>query len=272
MGDLFEAAWGCLRADRVEEKIALGRAAAHGWRIGHLNVQSAAAPEPLDAPGRPPRPPLVVPRELAPRHLSSPEGRAALLHALAHIEFNAINLAWDAVYRFRGLPVAYYADWVRVAEEEATHFRLLQRRLRELGHAYGDFPGHDGLWDMARQTAHDPLVRMALVPRVLEARGLDVTPGILARLEAVGDRASAAILRVIQRDEIGHVAVGTRWFRYLCSQRGLDTEVVYGELLLRFAAGRIRGPFQRGARHRAGFTDGEMDLLERLWATRAERR
>ncbi|RAS39120.1 uncharacterized ferritin-like protein (DUF455 family) [Paraburkholderia bryophila] len=156
--------------------------------------------EPADLPGRPARPELVDPRQLKRRSMQSPQGRAVLLHALAHIEFNAINLALDAVWRFSGMPAAFYVDWLKVAAEEAYHFSLLSVRLAEYGHAYGDFPAHDGLWDMCERTRGDVLARMALVPRTLEARGLDASPPIRARLQQAGDQASAAILDVILRD------------------------------------------------------------------------
>jgi uncharacterized ferritin-like protein (DUF455 family) len=190
------------------------------------------------------------------RKLTTPAGRAALVHAIAHIEFNAINLALDAVYRFRGLPSAFYDDWLQVAAEEAEHFLMLRRRLATLGHAYGDFDAHNGLWEMAVRTAHDPLLRMALVPRVLEARGLDVTPGMMERLRAAGDPETVEILAVILREEIGHVAIGTRWFRHLCDQRGLDPDRTFGELITEYMPGRIRPPFHEAARREAGFTEG----------------
>ena len=181
-------------------------------------LPSTLIDEPSGLPGRPDRPELVEPRKLGRRSMQSPEGRAVLLHALAHIEFNAINLALDAVWRFGGMPAAFYTDWLKVAAEEAHHFSLLVARLAEFGHAYGDFPAHDGLWDMCERTRGDVLARMALVPRTLEARGLDASPPIRARLQQAGDHASAAILDVILRDEIGHVLIGNRWFRHLCEQ------------------------------------------------------
>jgi uncharacterized ferritin-like protein (DUF455 family) len=187
-----------------------------------------------------------------------------MIHAIAHIEFNAVNLAWDAVYRFRGLPIAYYRDWAGVADDEARHFLALRERLRAQGFDYGDFPAHDGLWDMARRTAHDPLVRMALVPRVLEARGLDVTPAMIRRLDEAGDTETAAVLEMILREEVGHVAAGTRWFRYLCERRGLDAETTFFALLGEFQHGEMRGPLHRDARRQAGFTASELERLERL--------
>jgi len=227
-------------------------------------MASETGPAPIGEPGRPVRPSLVHPSQVKARKLTSREGRASFLHALAHIEFNAINLAWDAVYRFRKMPAEFYADWIRVAEEEARHFDLLNQRLAEYGYEYGDFPAHDGLWHMARETAHDILVRMALVPRVLEARGLDVTPSMIARLKQNGDQASAAVLKTILRDEIGHVEAGTRWFFHVCRLRALDPLECFRGLLAEYAPGRIRGPFNVAAREQAGFVPAEMALLESL--------
>jgi len=186
------------------------------------------------------------------------------VHAVAHIEFNAINLAIDAVYRFRGMPPDYYADWLSVAADEARHFQMLQDRLQAFGMEYGDLPAHNGLWEMAEKTADSCLVRMALVPRVLEARGLDVTPGMIQRLRAAGDRATAAVLEVILEEEIRHVALGTRWFRYCCAQQGLDPADTFIELLKSRYGGVPRGPFNLEARYEAGFSREEMKGLANL--------
>ncbi len=220
--------------------------------------------EPANLPGRPARPELVDPRQLKRRSMQSPEGRAVLLHALAHIEFNAINLALDAVWRFAGMPAAFYTDWLKVAAEEAHHFSLLVARLAEFGHAYGDFPAHDGLWDMCERTRADVLARMALVPRTLEARGLDASPPIRARLQQAGDHASAAILDVILRDEIGHVLIGNRWFRHLCDVGGLDPHDTYTRLADQYHAPKLRGPFNFEARRDAGFDETELAALAGL--------
>jgi uncharacterized ferritin-like protein (DUF455 family) len=259
---LFSAAERCLRAVEPGEKVALTRDAAAAWRGGGLSLLGGEAPLPIGEPGRPARPPLVSPRELPKRSPASAEGRAVLYHALTHIEFNAINLAWDAVYRFRGLPQAFYDDWVRVADEEAYHFTLLRDHLRSLGHEYGDFPAHDGLWRMAIDTAHDPLVRMALVPRCLEARGLDASPAIRAKVLDAGDTAGAALLDIILRDEIGHVAIGDRWYRALCRERGLEPEGTYRALVAEYMKGPLRGPFHHDARRQAGFSEAELAYLE----------
>jgi uncharacterized ferritin-like protein (DUF455 family) len=262
--NLFDGARRCIASPDVEEKLLLTRRTADAWREGRLPMAPTSGPAPIGEPGRPPRPRLVHPSQVKARRLTTREGRASFLHALAHIEFNAINLAWDAVYRFRGMPVEFCADWVRVADEEARHFELLNRRLAEHGHEYGDFPAHGGLWQMARETAHDILVRMALVPRVLEARGLDVTPSMIARLRQAGDEASAAVLETILSDEISHVQVGTRWFHYTCRQRGVDPLECFRGLLAEYAPGRIRAPFNLAAREQAGFSPGEIALLEDL--------
>lgn len=217
--------------------------------------------EPAPLPGRPDRPRLVPPKDVPTRSPFTLEGRAALLHAIAHIEFNAINLALDAVWRFAGMPAQFYRDWLRVAAEEALHFSLLREHLRSLGHDYGDFDAHDGLWTMTQRTAHDVVARMALVPRTLEARGLDATPPLQAKFAKAGDQRAVDILSIILRDEVGHVAIGNHWYRWLCEQRGLEPVGLYGELVQRFAAPKLRPPFNLEARAAAGFTQEEIDYL-----------
>jgi len=263
MEDLFSLARGCLEADHPADKVALTLRAAELCAGGTCVLPLDQAPLRTLRPGRPVQPVLVHHTRLAPRKLGTPAGRAAFLHALAHIEFNAINLAWDAVYRFRGLPERFYLDWSRVAGEEALHFEMLCGRLQALGHAYGDFPAHDGLWEMAEKTAHDALVRMALVPRVLEARGLDVTPAMIARLRAADDPETADVLALILREEVGHVRLGSRWFHFLCEQRGLEPEETYFRLLDRYAGGEVICPLHRAARREAGFSEAEIARLER---------
>ena len=211
--------------------------------------------------GRPDNPELVSPAKLPRRSLGTVEGRQALIHAIAHIEFNAINLGLDAALRFPGMPDDYYHDWLRVAADEARHFTMLNVRLGELGMAYGDLPAHNGLWEMAEKTAHDVLIRMALVPRVLEARGLDVTPGMIERLKSAGDTTTVGLLEIILHEEEAHVAIGSRWFRLLCSQRGLAPETTFRNLLGDYFTGALRGPFNNAARLRAGFSSKELDDL-----------
>lgn len=263
-GSLFDAARACLAATSPEEKVAATQAAAAAFRAGGLGVDDdAPAPEPIRMPGRPARPRLVHPRELPRRGFGSKEGRAAFVHAIAHIEFNAIDLGWDAVYRFRGMPDRYYADWVQVADDEARHFTMLRGRLQAMGFDYGDFDAHNGLWEMAEKTAHDALARMALVPRVLEARGLDVTPGMIVRLRGQDD-ATADILEVILEEEVAHVAAGSRWFRWCCERAGVDPGPRFRELLAEYARAVLHGPFNLDARSAAGFSDEELAALQRL--------
>lgn len=216
---------------------------------------------PMAAAGHPDKPELVAPAKLHRRRLGSEAGRAALVHAVAHIEFNAINLALDAAFRFRDMPRQYYLDWIMVAADESRHFSMLSTRLQTMGFHYGDFPAHNGLWEMAQRTASDCMHRMALVPRVLEARGLDVTPGMIKRLQAVGDDETARILEVILREEVRHVEIGSHWFRACCDQRGVDPEATFLELLKKYYSGSLRGPFNMPARIAAGFTQREMEAL-----------
>jgi uncharacterized ferritin-like protein (DUF455 family) len=226
-------------------------------------------PYAVEHPGRPPKPDLVHPARVASRGLGTAAGRAALIHAIAHIEFNAINLALDAACRFTGMPEDYYREWMQVAAEEALHFSLLVEHLAGYGHGYGDFPAHNGLWEMAEKTREDVLARMALVPRILEARGLDVTPAIQAKLRHHGDTRAVEILDIILRDEIGHVAIGNRWYGWLCGQRGLDPAAQFEALSLRYDAPRVRPPFNREGRLRGGFSAAELDAWERAAAQQA---
>jgi uncharacterized ferritin-like protein (DUF455 family) len=222
---------------------------------------AASIDEPADLPGRPARPRLVPPKEVASRSPATREGRAALLHAIAHIEFNAINLALDAVWRFASMPEAFYRDWLRVASEEAHHFALLREHLRSIGHDYGDFDAHDGLWTMTRRTASDVVARMALVPRTLEARGLDATPPLQQKFARAGDARAVEILGVILRDEVGHVAIGNHWYRWLCERDGLDPVAHYAVLVQRHEAPKLRAPFNLEARRAAGFSAEELQAL-----------
>jgi uncharacterized ferritin-like protein (DUF455 family) len=243
----------CRLVDELAERIESGQ-----W------LPTDPGPPGLLPCGRPGHPRLVSPRELPKRRLGSLEGRVALVHAIAHIEFNAINLGLDAALRFSGMPDDYYRDWLRVAHDEARHFRMLRERLVELGSDYGELTAHNGLWDMAEKTAHDTLVRMALVPRVLEARGLDVTPGMIEKLRQVGDDQTVALLEIILEEEEAHVAIGTRWFHHCCQRQGLDPEPTFESLLKRYFADQLRGPFNLPARRRAGFSEPELERLQAL--------
>lgn len=233
----------------------------------HLNQQIALDVQYLIAlnqhiPGVPAKPELVSPREVKHRAMNTDEGRAAMIHALAHIEFNAINLGLDAIWRFPDMPEQYYADWLKVAAEEAYHFSLLNAHLNKMGYQYGDFNAHASLWEMAEKTKDDVLARMALVPRTMEARGLDASPALRNKLAQIGDEEAASILDIILRDEIGHVAIGNRWFNYLCEQRQLEPISTYANLAKQYQAPTPRKPFNHPARLAAGFTEAELDWLE----------
>ncbi|BBL74411.1 ferritin-like domain-containing protein [Methylomagnum ishizawai] len=256
----------CLYSPSIAAKLAATDRAAAALASGHLDFAAPEPPRPATAVRFPERPRLVDPRDLPRRGLHTDAGRLAFLHALAHIEFTAIHLAFDIGYRFRDMPDAFRLDWLRVAIEEAKHFRALDRRLQDFGGTYGDCPAHRGLWDLAETTADDVLARLALVPRFMEARGLDVSPGMIAKLRRLGDAESVAILEMILREEIGHVAFGTRWFREVCAARGLEPEAAYFELVRTHVKGAVRGPFNREARLAAGFGEGELAWLEALEA------
>jgi len=262
VADLHLAAKRCLDASTPADKLRLTRETWAAVAVGGLHADPASPPAaPIGAPGRPDKPTLVDARALPRRGLGSAQGRAALVHAIAHIEFNAINLAWDAVYRFRGMPEAYYRDWASCANDEARHYGLLAARLGELGYAYGDFDAHDGLWEMAAKTAAHDTARMALVPRVLEARGLDVTPGMIARLRQAGDDRTVAILELILREEVAHVAAGTHWYHHCCARDGLDPAATFFDLIRDYMGVELRGPFNLPARRQAGFTAAELERL-----------
>lgn len=233
--------------------------------IPHNGVVAVNAPlSDPGGPGRPVKPELVLPQDVPRRSPFTLDGHCALVHAITHIEFNAINLALDAVWRFAGMPVAYYHDWLRVAREEAHHFTLLRNHLLSLGHDYGDFVAHDGLWTMCEATRHDVAARMALVPRTLEARGLDATPIIQAKLRTVGTAralAAVAILDTILEEEVGHVAIGNHWYHWLCERAGLDADAFYRQAAQTHGAPHPKPPFNLAARKRAGFSEAELAAL-----------
>ncbi len=242
-----------------DEKCAQVRALQADWLAGRVPLEPAAC---IGEPGRPARPALVDPRAVPRRNPHTREGHGALIHAICHIEFNAINLALDCLCRFTHLPRDFHHGWMQVAAEEAHHFGLVRARLHALGFDYGDFDAHDGLWQMAVKTAHDPLARMAMVPRVLEARGLDATPAIRDKLVRIGDAETVAVLDIIERDEVGHVKLGDSWFRMLCKERGLEPEPTFRELLARFEVPVPQPPFNTAARLAAGFSHDELAAWE----------
>ncbi len=264
--ELRQAALFCLSLNSAGEKAEAVRALYSCWLASKLKLDTVADLTSQVSlygliPGRPDKPELVPPLSVKRRAMNTEEGRAVLIHALAHIEFNAINLALDAIWRFPEMPAQYYAEWLKVAQEEAIHFTLLNQHLQSQGYKYGDFSGHNSLWEMVRRTESDVLARMALVPRTMEARGLDASPTLRAKLAQAGDSAAAGILDIILRDEIGHVAIGNHWYSWLCEQRGLDPLITYASLSIQYAAPKLRGPFNFEARRAAGFTELELAAL-----------
>ena len=253
-----------LRAGDLDRKIEVTRQTAFLWYNGRLGIGGAVGEAPPDRPGRPAEPNLVPPKFLKKRSIRSERGRIALLHAIAHIELNAIDLAWDIVARFADpsansgsrMPRSFFDGWVRVALEEAKHFSLLRQRLNQLNSYYGALDAHDGLWEAAQNTGHDLTARLAVVPLILEARGLDITPSLLRQMEEVDDPESAAIFHIIYRDELGHVAVGAKWFRYLCLRQGLEPDSSFQQLVRKYFRGPLKPPFNDFARCRAGLTPG----------------
>lgn len=263
MKNVFECAEAFFRQIPVDEKLALTHQA---WRVcmaDELAFSSERPVLPIAQVTFPERPELLAPRQMPRRKLTTPAGVAAFFHAIAHVEFVAIYLAWDMVYRFRGMPKQFYQDWLRVADEEAQHFALIRTHLRTMQLDYGDLPAHSGLWDHAKDTVNDLPGRLAMVPRCMEARGLDVTPALIEKFKALGDAASVAILTRILTDEVGHVQLGSYWFDTVCQQRGLAVEATYRALIERYyVGGKPKGPFNRELRKVAGFSDAEIDWLE----------
>ena len=226
-----------------------------------LDISRKIDSQDLILPGRPVKPELVLPKLVPKRRMDTPEGRAGLLHSLAHIEFNAMNLALDAIWRFPDMPKEYYEDWLKVAKEEAYHFSLVNEHLHSLGFTYGDFPAHNSLWEMVERTTDSVIARMALVPRTMEARGLDAVPSIRDRFKQIKEVRAVEILEIILNDEIGHVLIGNRWFNFLCSRENLSPITAYRELARKYRAPILKGPFNIEARKQAGFTTEELSLL-----------
>jgi uncharacterized ferritin-like protein (DUF455 family) len=229
-----------------------------------INLSGNLDSQGLHLPGRPAKPDLVAPKFVPKRKMDTADGRAILWHSLAHIEFNAMNLALDAIWRFSNMPKAYYEDWLKVAKEESYHFSLINAHLQSFGYSYGVFPAHNSLWEMVERTADSVIARMALVPRTMEARGLDAVPEIRDRFKQIKDDRAVEILEIILHDEIGHVLVGNRWFNYLCVNENLSPIATYRELAEKYRAPTLRGPFNFPAREQAGFTSEELSLLESL--------
>jgi len=262
MSDFYRQVEAAILQPDAAIKCNLTRLLQQNWEQGNQERDADSAILPIDDPGRPAKPELVDPRQLERRSFASEAGRIRLLHAFAHIEFNAINIALDAVYRFRQMPRKFVSDWLLVATEEARHFQLLADELKRRGSYYGACRAHRGLWDMVCQTRGNTLHRMALVPRVMEARGLDVTPAMVAKFRQFDDAAAVEILEIIYRDEVGHVRIGNYWFHRLCEEQNLDAEVTFRKLVDFYMDGKLRGPFNREARIEAGFRVEELDALE----------
>ena len=262
MQNIFDFAAACLFSSDIQPKITTTHQARQLLAENGLSFADASPVLPTSHTRFPAKPECLPARDMPRRRLDTIAGKAAFFHALAHIEFVAIYLAWDIIYRFRGLPDEFYRDWLIIADEEAQHFSLLNAQLKSLGFAYGDLPAHRGLWLYAEETAADILARLAVVPRCMEARGLDVTPGMIEKLRVMDDQAGVAILTRIYQDEIGHVERGSYWFQRLARQRGYDAEQCYTEMILKYVQGKPKGPFNREVRIIAGFSHNEIDWLE----------
>jgi uncharacterized ferritin-like protein (DUF455 family) len=263
MKNVFEFAEAFFHQANIDEKLALTHQAWQAYTTGALTFSSDRPVMPIAQVTFPERPELLAPRQMPRRKLTTTDGVTAFFHAIAHVEFVAIYLAWDILYRFRGLPEQFYQDWLRVADEEAQHFALIRTHLRAMQVEYGDLPAHSGLWDHAKDTADDLPGRLAMVPRCMEARGLDVTPALIEKFSVLGDDASVAILTRILTDEVGHVQLGSYWFKFVCQQRGFEAEAKYRELIDQYyIGGKPKGPLNRELRKIAGFSDVELDWLE----------
>ncbi len=252
----------CLHHTDVSQKLATTHQAKRLMDTGQLSFNSESPIIPITKTTFPEHPLLLKPRDMPRRRINSPTGKIAFFHALAHIEFIAIYLAWDILYRFRGLPQKFYRDWLNIADEEAQHFELINKHLLELGAEYGDLPAHQGLWEHAEETADDVLARLAIVPRCMEARGLDITPEMIEKFRLKNDQPSVSLLTRILMDEVGHVKIGSYWFKQLCQQSDQSHEAKFKELIIEHYNGKPKGPFNRELRRRAGFSDNEIDWLE----------
>ncbi len=262
MENIFTIAENCLYQDNVDTKIEMTHHAKKLFDCGKLSFQPLDNILPISQVKFPEKPLLLRPRDMPKRRLNSIAGKAAFFHALAHIEFVAVYLAWDIIYRFRNLPQKFYQDWLRVVDEEAQHFTLIKNHMLEMNVNYGDLPAHTGLWEHAEDTQADVLARLAIVPRCMEARGLDITPTMIEKFKAKNDKESVLLLARILKDEIGHVEIGSNWFKILCKQKNYDSEDKFKELMTKFYNGKPKGPFNRELRINAGFSNAEIDWLE----------
>jgi uncharacterized ferritin-like protein (DUF455 family) len=261
MKNLFYLAHQCLVESNLDKKLSLSIDTVKNIFDGDINFDSYAIDTESIEPGRPKNPILIAAKEVPKRNMQTTEGRAAMVHSFAHIEFNAINLAWDLIFRFQKMPEEFYSDWAQVAAEETKHFKLLRDNLNNAGYDYGSFPAHDGLWTIAEKTKHDILLRLAVVPRIMEARGLDVTPDLIERFRQIKDIKMVSILELILEEEIGHVNFGTKWFRYICEEMNQNPEAKFKEIINEFLPSAKTKKINQHARLKAGFSQSEIDYL-----------
>lgn len=261
MDNIFSLAHQCLEESDLIKKILLSNQAVKKITNDEVNFESYSVDVELIMPGRPEKPILITPKDVPKRNIQTLEGKAAMIHSFAHIEFNAINLVWDLICRFQNMPKEFYFDWTQVASEETKHFSLLRDHLNNLGYDYGDFPAHDGLWTIAEQTKDDILLRLAVVPRIMEARGLDVTPNLIERFRHIKDDKTVSILELILEEEIGHVNFGTKWYRYLCKKMGYKPEEKFKQISNEYGPKAKTKIINRKARLLAGFSQSELDYL-----------
>lgn len=250
----------------MENKLSLSNEIVRLYERGELTLDANAEPVSDYELGLPEKPQLVAPNMLPKRGFGSKKKLAAMLHAITHIEYNAINIAWDAIYRFRNLPTEYYSDWLNVAAEETRHFSLLRGHLNSLGYDYGDFKAHDSLWNVVVKTADDPLVRMAIVPKIHEAHGLDVSPLMIAKFSEAGEQEISQTMQIIYNEEIRHVSIGNHWFEYLCKQRDLFPVDVFKRLFKEYTEPGAKVKLNKKARRQAGFTEEELQFLEQVYS------
>lgn len=264
MNNLFYLAHQCLIESNLDEKLLLSADTVKKIFDGAVDFNPYVINCELIKPGRPEKPVLIAPKDVPKRNIQTLEGKAAMIHSFAHIEFNAINLVWDLICRFQDMPEEFYFDWTQVVSEETRHFSLLRDHLNHLGYDYGDFPAHDGLWTIAKKTEHDILLRLAVVPRIMEARGLDVTPNLIERFRHIKDDKTVSILGLILKEEIGHVLIGTKWYRYMCEKFNQNPEEKFRQSIDEFLPSARTKKINHKARLLAGFSQSELDYLSAI--------
>lgn len=261
MDNLFSLALSCLTESDLDKKIQLSFQNGNKILQEKLQIKSDAHFNDNYNVGRPNKPELIEPKNLPRRNINTLAGKAAMIHSFAHIEFNAINLAWDLMYRFRNMPKEFYYDWANVALEETKHFTLLRNRLNSIDYDYGDFSAHNGLWRIAEETSHDILLRLAVVPRIMEARGLDVTPDLINRFKEIKDKETVSILQIILEEEIGHVSIGTKWYHFICDKNRVDPEDTFEKIVDKYLPSSKVKHINFEARLKAGFSNSELDYI-----------